>query len=447
LIILLSPLIAIVIAIFVSWLVWRLYHTPLFATTLIFITFLVETLMAASNSLMVTGFNIFLPDLVFTPIAIATFFRIFNAGFFRPLTLAWLFWGAFLFVNFFIGLSIYGKTSGVEFREYFYFWSGCLYFMSFPLNKLPFIKIGQHWIKLSILISIIAIIRWITDAAGLSDWSVVGAGVPFRVLTASQALFLSYGLLILIGASLAGIDLKSPRILKPLFFITILLLQHRSVWLSTFAGIGVLYFAVQKKITNKLGTIAGIAAIMMVIGIFMTTTDFGQKAMAAVEESGIAAANGEGTVAARAYSWGQLMNQWKTAGLRIQLIGFPFGTKHSRYESDLSTEAVEYAPHNYYLQTLLRSGLIGLAAFLFVCIKTVFGLWRISSRHTPLSGYSGIFLALFLAEIIYFVPYGAGYEQSIIFGLALNLAFRVSLPRQWDRVDARHSLTPSATPG
>ncbi|MGV8894756.1 MAG: O-antigen ligase family protein [Burkholderiaceae bacterium] len=414
------------VAIFGSWLIWSLYRAPMLAIGLILTIFFVETLMGSSASLNVGGMNLFLPDMIFAPIAVAAILRIFRKEFFRPLTLAWLFFGGLLFVNFVIGLTVNGKAAGVDFREYFYFWSGSLYFMSFQLHKLPFIAIGRHWVKVAILFSAIAIFRWGTDAAGLSDWTVIGAGTPFRVMTAREALFMAYGLIILMGISLNGMKLKASRLLLPLFIIVILLLQHRSVWLSVVAGVGVLYFVINEKITKKIAPVAGIFIILIVVGVFMTTTDFGKKAIASIEDSGTSAAQGEGTVAARTYSWTQLLKQWDGGGVKTHLIGFPFGTIHSRYESDLSKQAVEYAPHNYYLETLLRTGVIGLATFLLICIWAVYGLWKRGRSRTPVAAYSGIFLALLVAEIIYFIPYGATYEQSIIFGLALNLAFSVS---------------------
>lgn len=408
------------------WLICYLYRAPMFATCLILIIFSVEALIASSDSLVVAGTNIFPPDLVFVPIALVAILRIFNKGSFKPLMLGWIFFGGVLFVNFILGSFLYGKAAGVEFRGYFYFWSGCLYFMSFKISEIPVILIGRYWIKVAILISSVVIIRWATDAAGLTDWTVVGAGVPLRVITAGQAFFLACGLIILIGININRMGLKPSRLLIWLLFIVILLLQHRSVWLAAVIGSGTLYFFMEGKITNKIGPVVGILSILVVVGAFMSTTDFGKKAIASIEDSGVEAVRGEGTVSARTYSWIQLLNQWQQAGLKTQLIGFPFGTTHSRFESDLSTEAVEYAPHNFYLETLLRSGLIGLSTFLFIIVKAIYGLWKIERYRVPVSGYAGVFLALIVGEVVYFIPYGAGYEQTIIFGLALNLASSVS---------------------
>ena len=81
------------------------------------------------------GLNIYIHDGVFILIFISAMIRIFFMGQFRYISPLWTIYGLLLFYGLFVGYKLNGTNAGVDFRDFFYYWAGTLYFMSFSYSK------------------------------------------------------------------------------------------------------------------------------------------------------------------------------------------------------------------------------------------------------------------------------------------------------------------------
>jgi O-antigen ligase len=101
------------------------------------------------------------------------------------------------------------------------------------------------------------------------------------------------------------------------------------------------------------------------------------------------------------------------------LIGEPFGSGFARRVEGME---VVLEAHNYYLTTLLRTGIIGLVALIVLTGGVLRVLWR-----APVGGGGGllgvdVFPALLVMQLVWLVTWTPGIEQGIVTGLAVALA-------------------------
>jgi hypothetical protein len=72
--------------------------------------------------------------------------------------------------------------------------------------------------------------------------------------------------------------------------------------------------------------------------------------------------------------------------------------------------------------TLLRTGVIGMAAFVILAAGLLRALWRLESDSKTSLLAPGIFPALLVTQLVWFLTWVPGNEVGIIIGLALALA-------------------------
>jgi O-antigen ligase len=79
-------------------------------------------------------------------------------------------------------------------------------------------------------------------------------------------------------------------------------------------------------------------------------------------------------------------------------------------------------PHNFYLETMLRSGVIGLVALIALTAGLLRALWRTpgEGRHRGLLG-PAVLPAPVAMQLVWFITWVPGAEQGIVTGLAIAL--------------------------
>ena len=97
----------------------------------------------------------------------------------------------------------------------------------------------------------------------------------------------------------------------------------------------------------------------------------------------------------------------------------------NQFQFDLGIEGVEGAtvegPHNYYVQILLRVGLTGMFVFLLSYWIAISDLLRRVPRQKG-SAQEYVLPLLLFSQLVYFIPYAAGYSQCVLLGIALACA-------------------------
>jgi O-antigen ligase len=108
-------------------------------------------------------------------------------------------------------------------------------------------------------------------------------------------------------------------------------------------------------------------------------------------------------------------------------LGQPFGSGYYRKIAEFGASySAEYTPHNFYVQTLLRTGVVGSILFLSLMLATGMGSYRalagMKGDRGPEFGVRLFLLVSLLMQAVFFMAYGARLEQGLLFGLAMTAA-------------------------
>ena len=114
-----------------------------------------------------------------------------------------------------------------------------------------------------------------------------------------------------------------------------------------------------------------------------------------------------------------LLSQWARSPLNW-FTGEPFGTSYIRRGEGSEVAA---GPHDFYIEILLRTGILGLLALLALTVGLLVATWRRSTEDAGVFG-SGVLAALLMMQLIWFITWAPGIEQGIVTGIAISLAGR-----------------------
>lgn len=366
------------------------------------------------------GINIYLHDLVFVSLLLSALIRIIFKGEFFFVSPVWLLYGLILTFGLFIGLSKYGTAAGVDFRNFFYYWSGTLYFMTFAYSDEILDKVVQYWLILCSALLLIVYFRFVAEALNLpisETWIAADStGVRFRVINAGQTYLLGIGIIMLLLRYINGVSNSLSHVLVVLFAVAVIALQHRSVWAATlFAGLTL--FCLPGIRTHKaLGKIV----ILCFAGLILLTPLLFSSHLSQFTSSISGSAEraqdlSTGTFGNRVKEWNRLMKHWEKSEFRNQLLGDSFGGGYFGSKT---------SPHNFYLQSLLRTGVLGTLLLTLLYLSVLFRLYWKIWRNQPQGAYPSLLFVLIVGQLAFYIPYSPQAEHGIILGIALSLANR-----------------------
>ncbi|MGZ0653992.1 O-antigen ligase family protein [Coraliomargarita sp. W4R53] len=329
-----------------------------------------------------------------------------------PLVL-FLIWSVLLSLNFLFGIREFGIQQATnEFRGYLYFISvGCYFASLSPFKIWP--KIERVWLFACVPLVVVA-------CFGYTDGDLSRMGRP---LGAYATFFLLQGLLI--GVMLYRRK-ELPLIYFPLcaaLFPLIVLLQHRTVWVVMVFSFVTMYWLIPavRPIILKWGLICSLffgtlGVVLFGQEIFEAVTDSYEEAIESGEEGS------QSTLVWRIEGWVGLLLGEQTNTPYKALLGNPFGTGWERVNTTSGVETdTDVSPHNFYLQTLLRSGLIGLSALVGMYYCVIRRLLATRWADLPKEAISKCILILLFSQLLYYVPYGGSYFFAAVIGVAISL--------------------------
>jgi hypothetical protein len=419
------PVIIAVAVAFVA-LAFHLRTRPLAAATIVITTYVIESLLVNVPALPL-GLMLYPDDIVFGLLLVSVLLR-YGTRMAKPNTIQWISIG--LFFLFSIGLvrgfSAFGiKQAGNESRETFDFLVGVLYFSSFRLSPQIMRRLISIWLSASMVLVGIAVFRWIATLAGLSiavQWEGLLVEGELRVLNASNAYFLAMAFFASVFLNMNNIGSSWQRKAFYLFGPVLLLLQHRTVWAVMI--IGLLWMGMKDARFRRMaiGAVVGMA----IVGVVLVAILFGHRSEIAAASIQASAGNSDSFLW-RVEGWYQLLFNNPARNLFNDTIGQPFGTG---FERMVLGERVDVAPHNYYVSTFLRLGMIGL--FLLIGLFTL-GMRRLKLVPVQLRRYvypdARFWSLVLLLQLVYFFTYGANYDQSILAGFAIaGMRLRLKQP-------------------
>jgi O-antigen ligase len=417
-----APVAALVAAVALPFLVWHTYATVTVGLVLVLATFFLEVLFVEFPGLQL-GIYLYPGDIVFSFLAIPAFLRLVFASEFPGRSLPWLLFGALLGASFAVGLGAFGRTAGTEFRPFFYLWVCTLYFMSFPFDEARAERIFRVFLGFATLILILAVLRWLAEAAGLpiaDTWRGKESAAAFRVVPSGATLVLVNALLV-VGLML----IRDPQRVwlwaaALAFGGAVILLQHRSVWIAGTIGVLTLVLVFRKRIRIELLRQFGVGLVLVLfMGVGLVGYGKLDQVISSLSSSAVSVTDTRGTAGGRIYGWQQLLMQVRPSEY---ITGKPFGSGYERYDYPGVRWKATYDPHNFYLQTMLRTGLPGLALFLLAYVLFMPRLWRSSAEAEASRWPPRLLFALIAAQLAFMVPYQLPYEQGIWIGLAIAAA-------------------------
>jgi O-Antigen ligase len=296
-------------------------------------------------------------------------------------------------------------TAVNEFRPFFYFLSAAIYVGSSSQKVPDNFGLAVTVVFCAAVITLLAIYNW--SRYGLrSNSGPILVGNDFRdprAVNASAALVIMQAAITLLVAG--GLRKKIPgRIsISLIFIIMVVLLQHRTVWVIAIAALAI-GFLLDPSIRGKragrgvIGLASGFLGATVIY--ILTVGSMGYDLPASVANM-----TGSGsTFQWRLTSWRLLLDQYH--GTLGWVFGHPFGEGYAR---KLSGIMVTTTPHNFYVQTILRLGLIGLC----LLIAVYAGLWR----YTADIPWARVLL---ISQALYFVSYAPDMAQGAMLGMVIS---------------------------
>jgi O-antigen ligase len=303
-------------------------------------------------------------------------------------------------------------------------WVCALYFMSFPIDEARMKSILRLWLVFSGLLLALACFRWVAELTGMpiaDTWRPADdSAAAYRVLGSGAALFLLNTLVILIYQVTARAAKRWIWVAVPVFAAAVIVLQHRSVWIGAFAAFATLYLVFPGQVRLRLARPL-IAAAMFLIAVGGGLAGYGKldSLLSSVTHSAAKVTDSKGTAEGRMYGWQQLISQVEP---EEYLTGKPFGSGYERYDFPNVRWMATYDPHNFYLQTFLRTGIPGLVLFVFAYLLTLRGLLRDKDGAGVADLPPRLIFVLLVAQMAFMFPYRLPYEQAIWLGLGISMA-------------------------
>lgn len=413
------------------WLLRKSANQRTLCVGLLLLSLLLENALVVPLAIDV-GIQIYLLDVI-ALLMIATVFSVFM---FRQLairglpTVLWLAFGLLMLISFVEGIQLHGKTAGVDVRPNIYFWIAGLYCCLVEFTERDVRQMARWCVWTAYALVGIAAYRWIGWLVGfvpLSAITEVGAGNEFRALPSGAAFCVAAVGLVQFMAWMRGSGSRFSGLHALVFAAVVVVLQHRSVWLA--AVVGYLFVLVQQRghLPRRLLLLIGLSFVLGIGVVVATQMGVLDRLASSLWESTISIADPKSTTTDRMFGWEALMSDWIESPWGTILSGYPYGTSYRRVVDRI---VVEYSPHNFFVQLLLRVGLVGTLLFMATMLMTM--VHALSAKvdsefeHLLLRG-TGL---LMLVSLVYYVPYQAFYVHGAVTGLAMAQWVKYSVIRR-----------------
>lgn len=315
------------------------------------------------------------------------------------------------------GIAEFGLQPAVnECRPYIYFLTATLYVLTSGIGSDVTRFALRAWVFLAAAYAVICAGRWsIYGIASASELLVVnGVVVTARPVVAGSALIIAQATLTLITLRWHSLPCRA---LAGGLLVVVVLLQHRTIWIVTLVGIAA-YLLLSRPMAPERISFA-VTALTAGIAVAMGAWAFPLGSTGESLRSSYSTMQGaHSTFAWRISGWEELLA--RRNGLTDAPLGEPFGTGFARL---IDGHVLNVSPHNFYVQTLLRLGVIGLVLFVGVCLWALLSM-RSNSRADVLGRI------VVLTQMTFCFTYALPLEQGVALGLVLVHARRSGAARK-----------------
>jgi O-Antigen ligase len=360
------------------------------------------------------GVQVQIHDIVFALLLAAGILRLLRAQRLATLERWLLLLGIMLLVSLFRGAMAFGLQHSVsEFRLYTPFISTAVYFASFRPSSIRNDRIGKIWLVATIPMLILVCLRWVQNLAGVNlgvPAEQFGGDAAFRVINGPYAFFVSTAVMLTVPFW----QLRDERARKltrvgALLLLFVVLLNRRTVWITLLAGVATVMLR-GRRLSRR-------AVLMLIVAAIVTVGAFLAFPRVGSETEPVTNPFTTSTLDWRFQGWSELVDSWSKDPVDW-IVGQPFGSGFAR---TIEGSDVEAEPHNLYITTLLRTGVVGALALIVLYAGLLRALWRTPGGGSGLLS-PNVFPALLVTQLVWFLTWIPGNEQGIITGLALALA-------------------------
>jgi len=317
-----------------------------------------------------------------------------------------------LLVSLVRGVATFGiQTSIADFREYLFFAGVAMYFATFAPAVRLYDRIGRIWLALTIPMMLIVALRWLSVFAGI-DLGVpaekFGADAAIRVIDGPFTFFLAHAFVFTIPAWLRGGQERWIRWISVPLLLFVVLLNRRTAWLAILVGVAILMLR-DRRLGRR-------ALLLVALGTLLTALAF--VWLGGLQEGGDrVVTSGSGNLSWRIQGWSELVDAW-SRNPTDWAAGQPVGSGFTRVVEGAETTS---HPHNFYIEVMIRTGVVGALALIALTAGLLRALWHTPTRDDGLLG-PGVLPALLGMQLVWFLTWVPGSEQGIVTGLAIAVA-------------------------
>ncbi|MCI0690120.1 MAG: O-antigen ligase family protein [Sporichthyaceae bacterium] len=375
------------------------------------------------------GVAVQLHDIVFALLLAAGLARLLRVSRLATLDRWLLVLGALLLLALGRGVATFGLQPAVaEFRLYSPFISTAVYFASFPPSRVRYDRIGRIWLAATVPMLLLILLRWVQNLGGVNlgvPAEQFGGDTAFRVVNGPYGFFVATSVMLTVPFwQRHGTRARKLTGVGALLLLFVVLLNRRTVWVALLAGAAVVVLRDRRRLGHRTLLLL-VAAGIVTVGAFLAFPGAGSESATNPLSTG--------TLDWRIQGWSKLVQDWSRDPVEW-IIGQPFGSGFHRVVQGTQENS---DAHNFYLTTMLRTGVVGSVALLVVTAGLLRRLWRV-----PVPGPGGreagwggggllapsVFPALLVTQLIWYLTWIPGNEQGIVTGLALALAAPVRAP-------------------
>jgi len=326
--------------------------------------------------------------------------------------------GGLLAVSLVRGIRQFGLETAINnFRNYLFFFSSALITITLRYEEKSLRKFIYWWGIIAWALFSLALWRWAMVALGFSqnpDWIAPG-GMMTRVLSATQAFYiLQTVVLSWVFRQQKGI-LPLQRLMPYAIIPAIILLQQRTVWVIFLFILLCIFLLVRQMRPAFLFTLLAVG----LLGTIFILVLWENPMLDSLAGSAMNLENFKWRIA----GWIELLSPDRFQNGLDYVIGQPFGTGYERYLFG-SSYAVFYTPHNFYVQTFLNIGGLGLFTLLLIYFGTLKSLLIYRQDRLKLA-----FVLILISQMLFFMTYAPSYEQGIMLGFAILLSGLKNQPK------------------
>jgi O-antigen ligase len=311
------------------------------------------------------------------------------------------------------GTSPFGVPAAVnEARKFLGFGAVALYFATAQPRRDLMERIGNLLLLAAAILAVFTLVRWVAGVAGMSG-GFFGRDDDLRVLPASLAFLIAQAAIV---AFPYIIDRAAGwrRLIAPALLVLVVLLQHRTVWVATAVGAALLFYR-ERALARRALTV-----LLMVVGLLaaLSFTLFDDPDVQLGDQLS-SSAQSTATFEWRYEGWRALLTDSGPEGPGEVVVGKPFGGGWGRTLPNGLRIENHISPHNFYLETFLRVGVLGLAILLALYVLVLRGLMtrsdRVAAATELLSPHVlGVVIAL---QLLYYITYTPDLSQVMLLGL------------------------------